>query len=185
MWDNCLLCSGSTTGPKHHPKSGILKSPVWPSSSTMNGAWMNPLERCSVLWMKRSHALTPDSTSTPGQWHWAFQPAQLRRAARLMAPLWQQQLGSSTEHEETSVGVFAWLHVRQGTCVHLKIHFSSKHPCLAPVNASWQPAHAQGIPFVIPRPKGFSYNEGVPCCFSNDASDPDCGSQGGKASWHN
>lgn len=58
---------------------------------------------------------------------------------------------------------------------------ASKHSCLAPANTSWQPAHAQGIPFVIPCPKGFSYNEGAPWSFSSDANDPDCGSQGGKA----
>lgn len=139
--DNCLLRSRSTTGPKHHPKSGVLKSPVWPSSRTSR-PWLElTLWKDAFFWMKRIHFLTPGSTSAPGKRHCAllglgvFEEVQQSTSAlpgrdKLMASLWQQQLGSSTEHEETSVGILAWLHVRQGTCVHLRIYFCFQTPVL-------------------------------------------------------
>lgn len=137
VWDNCLLCSRPTTGLEHHPKSRILKSPVWPSSRTSR-PWLSELfgkVQCALIEEKpfphtwqhinpRGEALC---TPRPGNgWRGAAEhicPARQGQPGQLMASLWQRQLGSSTEHEETSVGIFARLHARQGTCVHLKIHF--------------------------------------------------------------
>lgn len=151
--------------------------------------------------MKRNHPLTPGSTSTPGERHCAFpglgtleevQQSTSALPGRDNLPSWgglpgwwlRCDSGSWAAPRSTRRHLWECLHdcmrVREQEYI-LRSTSASKHPCLAPVNTSWQPAHAQGIPFVIPCPKGFGYSEGAPCCFGSDANDPDYGSQGGKA----
>lgn len=149
--------------------------------------------------MKRNHSLPAGSTSTPGERHCALlglgMLEEVQQSTSALPgwgglPGWWLHCDSSSWAAPRSMRRHLWqfLHgCMQGRehVYSLRSSSASKHSCLAPANTSWQAAHAQGIPFVIPCPEGFSYSQGVPCSFSSDAKDPDYGSQGGKALWHN
>lgn len=173
MWDNCLLCSKSTPVPPNDPSTTLIQARETSSLTKLQHkqpwCWTASFKRClcfegedTPLAHTWQHIKQGKGTSClPGHrnaWNGAAericlasranlsrQHAQLRRAARLMASPWQQQLGNYMEQEETSVGIFPRLHASQGTCVHLKILVLFPNACAcAPVNASWQPIHAQG-----------------------------------------
>ena len=158
MWDNCLLCSKSTTVPPNDPRTTLIQTLKTSSLIKLQhqqtlAEW--PLSKgVCVLNEKTNHSLTPVSAATPRERHSAFPGLGMLEVVQESAsalpsrttwtasrPSWGGPPDWCHHPDSSSWGTtwskrrhlwvfFAWLHASQGTCVHLKIQFCFQMPVL-------------------------------------------------------